>query len=231
VPNLLNEQRIRTVAAMLPRKPASLGQPITRRAAWKAVLRHPASRDMIARAEQLLGEPLPETTDDLFLEYSRVGDRDRWQAVHARRHSRLKPLVLAECMENKGRFMPALEEVIRSMCAERTWVYPAHDGDLKNFRGESIDIDLFSAALAWELATVGALLGNRLSETTRELIRSNVRSRVLDPFLDMAAGRRKGNWWLYTTNNWNAVCLAGVVGAALAQAESAEERAAFVVAA
>ena len=47
----------------------------------------------------------------------------------------------------------------------------------------------------------------------------------------MVTGKRKVNWWMRTTNNWNAVCLAGVTGAALAMVESPAERAFFVVAA
>jgi len=47
----------------------------------------------------------------------------------------------------------------------------------------------------------------------------------------MVEGKRKRNWWMETTNNWNAVCLAGVVGAALAIVESPEERARFILAA
>ena len=38
-------------------------------------------------------------------------------------------------------------------------------------------------------------------------------------------------WWLSATNNWNAVCLAGVTGAALAAVESRRERAWFAAAA
>jgi hypothetical protein len=231
VRNELNEERIRAVAAMLPPEPVGLGRPIGDRAAWEAMLRHQASKDALSRAERLLDEPLPETTDDLFLEYSRIGDRDRWQGVNRRRRSRLTAFTLAECLEDGGRFLPRLEGAIRSICAERTWVFPAHDGDLKNFRGEAVDIDLFSSATAWDMATLDYLLGDRLSADTRELLRSNVRARVVGPFLDMATGRRPGNWWMYTTNNWNAVCLACVVGATLAQDKSVEERATAVVAA
>ena len=38
-------------------------------------------------------------------------------------------------------------------------------------------------------------------------------------------------WWLSSTNNWNAVCLAGVTGAALATVESRRDRAFFAAAA
>ncbi len=227
----LDEARVHQVAAMLPGQPAGLGRRADDRAAWELFAAQPAWRDVLARAERLLGEPLPETTDDLYLDYSRTGNRDRWQAVAWRRRGRIRDFALAECLESRGRFVPPLEETIRAICAERTWLLPAHDGALTNFRGESVDIDLASSDLGWQLATADWLLGDRLSTDVRALTKDNVRRRVLDPFTDMAAGRRRRNWWMDTTNNWNAVCLAGVTGAALAQAESREERAAFVVAA
>ena len=47
----------------------------------------------------------------------------------------------------------------------------------------------------------------------------------------MVQGRRPEIFWLRATHNWNAVCLAGVTGAALALEESPEDRAWFVAAA
>ena len=108
---------------------------------------------------------------------------------------------------------------------------PAHDRSLTNFNGESVDIDLASSSVAWELATVNWLLGERLSDATRDLIRENVAKRVLDPYSDMFNGSRPANGWTRVTSNWNSVCLAGVTGAALAQLDSAEDRARFIVAA
>ncbi|MHC4480817.1 MAG: hypothetical protein ACYS1C_07590, partial [Planctomycetota bacterium] len=135
------------------------------------------------------------------------------------------------CLDNRGRFLPKFEELVRALCAEPTWVMPAHDKDLANFEEKRIDIDLASSALAWDLATADYLLGDCLSAQARRLLRENVRRRVLEPFRDMVSGTRPPNQWLSRTNNWNAVCLAGVTGAALVQVESPRERAAFVVAA
>ena len=91
-------------------------------------------------------------------------------------------------------------------------------------------MDLRATALGWELATVDFLLGNKLPPGTRQLIRENVRRRVLQPFRDMVEGRRKEINWLRIKNNWNSVCLAGVTGAALTLEDSPRDRAWFIVA-
>lgn len=223
--------RAQQIAPLLPEQPTGLGRPIGDRAAWEAVGRVEAYRQMIGRAEALLTEPLPDQPDDLYLDYSRTGNRTRWQNVAGARRGRLAPLVIAECLEDHGRFLPAIEELVAALCSERTWVMPAHDGSLANFHGRAVDIDLASSALGWQLATTAYLLGDRLDLQTRALIDDNLARRVTEPFMGMISGRRGRNWWLTTTNNWNAVCLAGVAGTGLASVASREERAQLVAAA
>ncbi|HVV01774.1 MAG TPA: heparinase II/III family protein [Verrucomicrobiae bacterium] len=227
----LDTNRVQEITRWLRAKPAGLGQPISDRAAWEKLSREPALSSLISGAEALASEPIPVVTDDLFLDYSRTGNRDRCQAVLFRRENRLRTLALAECLENRGRFIKPLADTIKSFCEDRTWVYPAHDGKLSNFYGRSIDIDLRSSALAWDLATVDYLLGDRLDAKTRGLLYDNVERRVLQPFRDTVEGRRPPMHWLHLTQNWNAVCLAGVTGAALAIVPSRADRALFVAAA
>jgi hypothetical protein len=186
---------------------------------------------MVQAAERLLDKPLPAQPADLYLDYSRTGNRKPWERVATARRRRIKIFVLAECVENQGRFVPALEEHARRLCAEPTWVFPAHDSQLVNYRGERIDIDLGSARVAGELALACYLLGDRLSKDTRDLVVATVRARVLGPFREMVLGRRKPNWWLAGTNNWNSVCLAGVAVSAVSLVEDRSERAFFIAAA
>jgi len=226
-----DDARVKAVAAMLVERPAGFGRPISDRAAWEELTRRKSFRQVIVEAQELLDKPIPDSPDDLYLDFSRTGNRTRWQKVNSERCRRINRLALAECLENKGRFISALEEAVRALCAERTWVMPAHDRDLANFNGTRIDIDLGSARLAWSLATADYLLADKLSPETRGLIRDHIRRRIFDPYRDMVKGKRKANWWMRTTNNWNAVCLAGVTGSALTLLESPRERAFFVAAA
>jgi hypothetical protein len=223
--------RVKEIAGWLPAAPVAVGPDVSNRAAWSAIAARPAFSGMVAEAESLAARPIPGQSDDLFLDYSRTGNRERWQKVAFSRRGMVRTFLFAEGIENQGRFIAPLEKVISALCAEKTWLYPAHDSRLENFRLEQTDIDLGSSALAWELATVNRILGERLSPATRELIRTNLDRRIFTPFGDMIREKRRGNWWLKGQNNWNAVCLAGVTGTALATLESRQERAWFIAAA
>ncbi len=223
--------RVESLAAMLPEAPVGVGRPITDRQAWEAVAQAPEFKRVVSQAERLKDRPIPEATDELYLDFSRTGNRTRYQRVWSQRHSRFPALVLAECIENRGRFLPAIEEAIRAVCEEKTWVYPAHDRSLRNFRGETVEIDLGSAATSWNLATADYWLGDRLSRATRELIRSELERRCFQPFESYVREGKPRLWWATGTNNWNAVCLAGVNGAALAVIDSPQRRAWFIAAA
>ena len=227
----IDQVRIRDIAILLAEKPAGFGLPITERNAWKKLARKDSFKSVISEAERLLREGIADQPDDLYLDFSRTGNRTRWQRVAGRRRGRVRTLVLAECLENKGRFVPAFEEVVRAICSEKTWVMPAHDRNLTNFKETSIDIDLGSSMLAWSLATADYLLADKLSTDTRRLIHDNLEKRIFKPYEDMVQGKRKKNWWMTGTNNWNAVCLGSVTGPALAVIESPRRRALFIMAA
>jgi hypothetical protein len=227
----LDENRIKMIASQLSEKPAGFGLPIGERSAWEDLAENDSFKRVISEADGLLEQSIPEQPDDLYLDFSRTGNRTRWQRVSGRRRSRVRSFVLAECMENKGRFLPAFEQIVRELCSERTWVMPAHDRDLTNFHGKSVDIDLGSSGLAWSLATADYLLADKLNPETRRLIRENLDRRIFQPYRDMVSGKRDKNWWMTGTNNWNAVCLASVTGSALAVIDSRETRALFVAAA
>ena len=83
--------RIREIAAMLPAQPAGFGQPLANRAAWENLAaRHAELSKLIPRAVKLAAQPLPEQPDSLFLEFSKNGNRTRWQNVASARRERVQ---------------------------------------------------------------------------------------------------------------------------------------------
>ncbi|AKJ64649.1 heparinase II/III domain-containing protein [Kiritimatiella glycovorans] len=231
-PAMPDRARVEEIARMLPERPVGVGPSISDRRAWNGLARQKAFAATVDRAKAMASRPIPELTDELYLEFSETGSRAEWEVVANRRRSRLRTLVLAECIRDDGLFLEPLEDLIRSICATKTWVMPAHDRSLKNFEGESVTIDLRSSSIAWDLAMTDYLLNRNLATDVRELIGEEVRRRVLDPFArSLGDAGKHGNWWIDGANNWNAVCHAGVVGAALALEPDRGRRAAYIAAA
>lgn len=227
-PLAIDQQRVAQLAALLPEKPQGVGRPLADRKAWEALAATGEYKSLLREAEKFSQTPIPELPDELYLDFSQTGNRTRYQNAAGRRHQRLPVLVIAECLENRGRFLPAIEAMVQALCGEKSWTLPAHDRSLKNLKGEEIDIDLWSSARGWELATTQFWLGDKLSVPVRERIRAELDRRIFQPYRSFLAEGRPRMFWITGTNNWNAVCTAGVLGTALATLGPREERALYV---
>ncbi len=216
------------ISSFLDDKPVGPGISISDREKWDKLMTAAAFKKVVADAEKLLKEPMPPTTDDLYLDFSRTGNRTRWQDVNFTRRSRIKIFTIAECLENKGRFIKPLEATIGEICKEKVWVMPAHDRKLENFEGKFIEIDLASSMLGLNMATSYFVLGDKLSADCRKLIEDNIGRRILGPYRNMLSGKQPMIWWMTGENNWNAVCLGNVTAVGLIMIDSKEERARFI---
>jgi hypothetical protein len=203
-----------------------LGPTITDRQTWSKARVNRES--LIAKAVKKLAEPMPHLGESEFLDYSRSGKRDAYDRPASERLARLSQFCLAECVENQGRFLPAIQKELEAILAEPTWVLPAHDKSNVNYHGKTVDVDLGVAMRAWTVVTADSWLGEKLSEGLRKKIREEIQRRVLAPYLEKLAGKNPGLWWVGTDNNWNAVCHAGVIGCALAVETDPVRRARFV---
>lgn len=223
------QERIAEIAKLLTPGPAGLWRPITDRAAWDGLRNDKSADGIVKRAEDYAKTPAPDCSDELYLEFSQNGNRTNYQHPYGQASGRINYLVIAECLENEGRFVDAIERDMLAMCEHRSWVMPAHDSSLSNFKNTLITVDLGSSARGWMLANALYWLGDRLPQTVRDRVRGEIQRRVLDPYLaSLRSGSTRGNWWIRGTNNWNAVCNAGVVGTALAMVETPTGRAEFV---
>jgi len=232
LPVPLDPGRIEQIAAMLPAEPRSVGDPISERSRWDELRLHPAFVKVIPEAERLLKTAIPEKPEALVLDYKNTGNRNNWQRVDSAWRVRLNTLFLAECMENQGRFLPALEEIIIAFCDEPTWVMPAHDRNQDSYYGRASYADLKAAGLGMNLGIIHHVIGEKLSPGLRKRIKDEVMRRNLEPYRKLVTGKDSlGWWWITGTNNWNAVCQAGITGAALAFVEDPRERAVFIAAA
>ena len=169
--------------------------------------------ELIARAEEAAGEPVPILPATLFLEFKRTGRREGYERPWRIRRDNLAVLALAECLEFRGRFLDPILDLAWAICEESSWAFPAHQTELADIRRPVVDLG--AAMTALDLAELVHLLGRQLDPLLSRRIRDEVDRRCISPYL-----ARHDFWWLYNissrdVNNWNAVCNAGVAGAAI----------------
>lgn len=201
----------------------------TDRAAWAEVASRPwlADRvpDVLERANDVAedGPDLVKATD--YLDFFRTGSRDAHRASASPRGGRLGLLLLAECLEGKGRFLDAMLDLSWAMAEETSWVMPPHlrhgvDDLLPDVTHP--DIDLRAACVAGTLAETMHVLDAQMDEVSpnwRKRIQFELHRQVVGPYLE------RDFHWQDATFNWNAVCTSGVVTAALLGDFDADTRA------
>lgn len=230
----LQPGRIAEIATVLPDLPAGFGRPASDRAFWSSAELRRVAGEAVGSAEKMLWRTLPPWSDALYLDYSRTGQRAPGEKMLKARYHWLQPLVLAECVEIKGRFLPLLNHVLTAYASDPCWNLPAHDDKLGSFHRDHYSVDLASATFGAEIAQTLYWLGDRLDPAVRQQIYQALTTRVFDPVREsLVTGQ--GTFWLGSRadsqqNNWNAVCLAGVVGAARTVLPDRHERAVFVAA-
>jgi hypothetical protein len=224
----LSPARVAEVATMLPEKPAGLGPPCSNRAAWRPELA--AFKSNIHPAEEFASKPLPPWDDNKYLEFTRQGTRPVGEEMIRQHDTQLSTLVLAECDEWSGRFLPRIAEQLDAISTQRSWTLPANDPKLESFNGTRYFVDLGAEILGHIVAETLYLLGDKLPDPTRKRAMAALELHMFAPMRDSIAGKHR-EFWFYAASNWNAVCWNGVTGAALTVLPDRNDRALFAAAA
>ncbi|MBQ8285427.1 MAG: hypothetical protein IJZ10_03905, partial [Thermoguttaceae bacterium] len=199
---------------------------------WDLLASTNSGKQTIKSAESALKQKSPALPEELYKEYYRNGNRSNYQREYGRLTRRITTFALAEALENKGRFVEALDATLVEFCALRSWVLPAHDHGAEIYDGKAIYSDLGSTLAGAEAAIAVNLHRDKLKPETVATTISEIEKRILKPYEDSVLVKsHKRMWWIRTENNWSAVCHAGTVAAALNVVESKERRAFFVAAA
>ena len=187
------------------------------RAAWQAVPQD--IRDsLLQRGEVILGTEWVPLPANIFLEFKENGNRTHYERLYFNRRQRLTNLVLAECVEGKGRFLHEIVNGVWFVCEEAFWGLPAHVGVQKSGVGlpnvtEPI-IDLFAAETGVTLSYVYYLVGaelDQMSPLINQRIIAETKRRILDPGLSRndfswmgldGSGRRLNNWTSWINSSW-----------------------------
>jgi len=155
------------------------------------------------------GEPIRVLPYTRLRDYQRDGNRTRFEALQRERTARIDRVAMA-CALGIDR-LDELHDLLWAECETTWWGMPAHER-------HGTPIDLRVALLGRRYATILTLLAETIAPEVRERMLDEINRRILRPYLDPAAHHH----WKFTTNNWNAVCIANVaITAMLIETESA----------
>ena len=189
-------------------------------AEWRARLPEETVREILKRGEQYLGKDVPTVSATLFLEYVRNGNRSNYEAKSFARRNQLMDLVLAEAVEDKGRFTDTIANYVWAICEETYWGVPAHLSAQKAKTGlPDVDdpiVELFGAETAATLALTDYLVGAKL-EKISPLIRKRIYRETVNKILEPIKHTERYSWLDPTkpVNNWNPWILSNVIMAEL----------------
>ncbi len=229
--SLPQKERIKAIARMLPKEPLGIGHPISDRSFWDELYDTEQAERVIDKAINLLdAEPLPVNKEQWMAYIEGKTERENYERPFWEQQKRFCTLVLAECLENKSRFIPAIEQMFGYMLSLGTWKKPQSAGlvDVDYWYGRKHFVELAIAQRSFTTATADFWLQEKLNPEIRKELRDYIRRDALDPYLKILNTPGEEWFWMMGDGNWNAVCHAGVTGAALSILEDVMDRATIV---
>ena len=173
---------------------------------------------ILKEGESYLGYNYPSLKPGDFMAFTRTGNRTDYESIYfALRHA-LNALVVAECVEYKGRFMDDIIHGICALCEETAWQLPAHNSYIRDTAslllpdGDRPVLDLFACETGASLACVYFLLKdelNSISPFITALILKRLKERIIRPYL------KEHFWWMGKGSepmcNWTVWCTQNIL--------------------
>lgn len=159
--------------------------------------------------------PIPTIRRSHYRDYRRTGRRSIGEAAIFQRVRNTQNAALALWLAHPAADLDLLQDLLWAWCETSTWVWPAH---------EHCTIDLGSSHIARLLAEILWMLDGRLEGEVKERVGTEIERRALNALHDW---RRPDGWWTVRMN-WNHVCNANLITAALYRIRDAGQLAAFI---
>lgn len=178
--------------------------------AWK--------RETVSYGENFLHYEYPRIFATDFMDFSRTGNRVRFENRFFARRLALNALVLAECVEDQGRFLDDIANGIFAICEESAWQLPPHNSYERDAPQLLLPdtsapvLDLFACETGSILAVACYLLKSRLDSISPFIVkrvRNELKNRIITPYLTQHF------WWMGNgkepMNNWTIWCTQNVL--------------------
>ncbi|MGL4630813.1 MAG: heparinase II/III domain-containing protein [Leadbetterella sp.] len=172
---------------------------------WKKILSEEQIKEIIQVADSKLVMSLGDLSGSLMMEYKRTQDREKHFEVLSKRYNALMPLILAECIDNQGKYTEQIFNIVWAICEQSYWGVPATISNTVLPDVENPFVDLFVGETVAMLALTDYFVGEKLDKIS-PLIRKRMyyesKKRAFDPIKT----RPFSHHYLVrtkTTNNWN----------------------------
>lgn len=179
---------------------------------WRSVPQRIADA-AIRTAEEEKGD-FPFLPLSLYKDFLATGERKNYETPFFKKRKMLSDLVIAECIEDKGRFMARIEDGIWSLLSEPGWAIPAHNSYIRDTPQLTMPLierpvlDLFACETGEILSLTGTLLQGRIDPILGRDIAYELERRILKPYLE------DHFWWMGgcgKLNNWSPWCTQNIL--------------------
>lgn len=197
-------------------------------------------QDILQRAQACLEEPMPVCTATEYLAYTRMGSRTIYQKPWDAKRDRLFYMIMAEGIENQGRFVDGALDAVWAICEETSWCIPStnnqpyRDGiwralpDVESETGQTY-VQLWPAETASILSWAYYMMHDKfdaISEIINRRIVYEATRHIIHPFVekDFSWMGLKGE----SVNNWVPwICSNVLTAAMILEKDDAIRRAVF----
>ena len=183
-----------------------------------AALPPEVKNQILKMGESYLNYDFPALRATDFMSFKRRGNRADFEARYFARRQALNFLVLAECVEDQGRFLDDIINGIWAICEESAWQLPAHNSYIRDTPAHLLPdtaepvLDLFACETGALLACVFYLLHTKLEEISSQIgarIIRELNHRIIRPYLN------RHFWWMGRGTepmcNWTTWCTQNVL--------------------
>ncbi|MDO7171599.1 hypothetical protein [Mariniflexile sp. AS56] len=223
-------KQIEMLKKVMPKNAFQPAPKISDRPYWNAVAATASGKEYLKKALSFLNEkPEVPISDEIYRRANKEGNRGIYKPRYYDSMERLEHFILAECLENKGRFLPQINTYLQAIIEMKSWLHPNHDdNDNSVLEGKRVTIDLGARRFASDLALAEVLLEDKLSKSLRNEIAKQLQYRIIDTYLQSCKTADSNNKWIDGTSNWNAVCTSGAVFTSIAIASDENQRLAAI---
>ncbi|WP_152596565.1 hypothetical protein [Algibacter lectus] len=119
-----SEKQIEMLKNVIPNEVFQPAPKISDRVFWNEVAETESGKIYLKKALSYLAEaPEVPISDEIYRRANKEGNRTIYKPRYYNTMIRLEHFILAECLENKGRFVPQIKTYLRAIMDMKSWLH------------------------------------------------------------------------------------------------------------